>query len=196
MNKPLCRALSAVYRGFCAVFHPVRIEGIERFPAEGAAILYANHTNLQDPMVLRAFLRRPMFFMAKKELFENALLSKVMTAVGAFPVARGESDLAAVRTSLSVLKDGHVLGIFPEGHRYTDGQLHEAGNGTALIALRSGAKVCPARILGSYRLFSRVTVRISEPVDLSDLGKRLDSETLNRATARMMEALKALGNEK
>ena len=85
----------------------------------------------------------------RKELFENRFMNRVMTWLGAFPVSRGESDLSAMRTSLKLLADGEALGIFPEGHRYVDGEMHEFGNGLALIALRSGAPVVPAYIQGS-----------------------------------------------
>ena len=141
MNKTLCRALTAVYRAFCRVYHPVAVEGAGNLPKEGAAIVFANHQNLQDPLVLCSFLPRPIFFMAKKELFKNRLFARALDQLGAFPVARGELDMSAIRTSLSVLKNGEVLGIFPEGHRYTDGEIHAAGNGVSLIALRSGAPV-------------------------------------------------------
>ena len=93
---------------------------------------------------------------------------------------------------MGVLRDGNTLGIFPEGHRYVDGEMHEFGNGLALIALRSGAPVVPAYIQGSYRLFRRVTVTVGAPVALDDLGRRCDSRTLSAATERIQNAMRAL----
>ena len=192
MNKTLCRALTAVYRAFCRVYHPVAVEGAGNLPKEGAAIVFANHQNLQDPLVLCSFLPRPIFFMAKKELFKNRLFARALDQLGAFHVARGELDMSAIRTSLSVLKNGEVLGIFPEGHRYTDGEIHAAGNGVSLIALRSGAPVVPARIRGSYKPFRKIRVTVGAPVDISDIGPRADANALRAATSRFMDALKAL----
>lgn len=192
MNTALCRVLASVYRAYSRVFRPVTVEGIERLPKDGAVIVYANHQNFRDPIILCAHLSRPMYFMGKKELFQNRLIARALTAIGVFPVARGEADVSAIRTSLSILKAGGVLGIFPEGHRYTDGQIHEAGNGISLIALRSGAAAVPARIFGRYKLFGKIRVHVGAPVDLSDFGGRADSASLNAATSRLMDALKAL----
>lgn len=192
MKRGFCVFLCAVYRLFAMLFHPVRVIGRENMVREGPVILCANHVSLQDPMVLDVYLGRLIRFMAKKELFENRFMNRVMTWLGAFPVSRGESDLSAMRTSLKLLADGEALGIFPEGHRYVDGEMHEFGNGLALIALRSGSPVVPAYIQGSYRLFRHVTVTVGAPVALSDLGRRCDSRTLSAATERIQNAMRAL----
>ena len=192
MKRGFCVFLCAIYRLFAMLFHPVRVIGRENMVREGSVILCANHVSLQDPMVLDVYLGRLIRFMAKKELFENRFMNRVMTWLGAFPVSRGESDLSAMRTSLKLLADGEALGIFPEGHRYVDGEMHEFGNGLALIALRSGAPVVPAYIQCSYRLFRRVTVTVGAPVALDDLGRRCDSRTLSAATERIQNAMRAL----
>lgn len=192
MRRGLCIVLCTMYRMLSVLIHPVRVIGRENMVKEGPVILCANHMNLQDPMVLNVYLGRLIRFMAKKELFENRFMNRVMTWLGAFPVSRGERDLSAVRTSLKLLEEGEVLGIFPEGHRYADGEMHEFGNGLALIALRSGAPVVPAYIQGSYRLFRRVTVTVGEPVALADQGRRCDSASLRTATERIQNAMRAL----
>ena len=167
--------------------------GRENIPKDRNCVRMGNHRCLLDP-VARALCvpDREVHFMGKKELFENRFMNRVMTWLGAFPVSRGESDLSAMRTSLKLLADGEALGIFPEGHRYVDGEMHEFGNGLALIALRSGAPVVPAYIQGSYRLFRRVTVTVGAPVALDDLGRRCDSRTLSAATERIQNAMRAL----
>lgn len=192
MKRGLCMVLCAIYRLFAALFHPVRVIGGENMLREGPVILCANHVSLQDPMILDVYLGRLIRFMAKKELFENRFMSRIMTWLGAFPVSRGESDLSAMRTSLKLLADGEVLGIFPEGHRYADGEMHEFGNGLALIALRSGAPVVPAYIRGNYRLFRRVTVTLGAPLALAEQGRRCDSASLRAATERIQNAMRAL----
>lgn len=192
MNVRLCKVLCAIYRAYCRLFHPVSVSGRENLPDEGAVILCSNHTNMQDPMVLDSYLFRLFRFMAKTELFENKLLARIMRTIGAFPVSRGQSDISAVRESLRILKEGGALGIFPEGHRYKDGEIHAAEHGIALIALRSGAPVIPACISGGYRLFKRVYINIGKPVDLSDLGTKADSATMREAAERISNAIRAL----
>jgi len=187
--------LAACYRTFSFFVHPVRVIGRENIPQEGPVILCANHQSMQDPFVLASYTKRKISFMTKKESFDNPILRMVLNGVGAFPVARGENDISAVRTALKVLKDGGVLGIFPEGHRYTDGQMHEAANGISLIALRSGAKVVPAYIEGNFKSFKRLTVHIGSPVSLEEFGRKLDHDTLSAATGKIMGEVKALSGK-
>ena len=92
MNVTLCRVLAAIYRAFCRVFRPVTVEGIERLPKDGAVIVYANHRNFRDPIILHAHLMRPMHYMGKKEIFKNRLLARALTAIGV-----AQHDLAVTR---------------------------------------------------------------------------------------------------
>lgn len=183
------------FRIFSFFVHPIRVEGRENIPAEGPVILCANHKSFQDPFVLASYTKRKISFMAKKELFDNPVFRFALNRVGSFPVARGENDIGAVRTSLKVLKDGGVLGIFPEGHRYTDGEMHEAANGISLIAIRSGAVVVPAYLDGNFKPFRRITLRIGSPVSLEEFGKKLDAATLSAATAKIMGSVQALAGK-
>ncbi len=187
--------IACLYRVFCALVHPVRIEGAQNVPDDGPVILCANHKSAQDPFVVAAYLRRKVRFIAKKELFNNRIVGALAASVGAFPVARGENDISAIRTSLAVLKDGGVLGIFPEGHRYHDGQMHRAENGVSLIALRSKAAVIPAYIDGNYRMFKRITVTYGNPVDLSDFYGKMDAQTLSLATDKIFGAMLELAEK-
>ena len=88
-----------------------------------------------------------------------------------------------------VTSDGHALGIFPQGTRSRDNTPTPMHTGVALIALRAGKPVIPVYIGGPYRLFRRIPVRVGKPVDLSDLGRRFDGETLNAATRRIEQAV-------
>ena len=102
--------------------------------------------------------------MAKKELFDIPPLRWLITRAGAFPVDRDGTDLTAMRNALAALKEQLPLVIFPEGHRYTDGEIHEFKTGVAFIALRASVPIVPARIRTSYRPFAKVRVNIGEPL--------------------------------
>ena len=130
--------------------------------------------------------------MAKKELFKNRVFGKILSALGAFPVARGQNDLGAIRTAFKLLGEEKALGIFPEGTRYTDGEMHEAKNGVAMIALRTGAKVIPAYIIGSYKPFKKMRIVIGKEVDLSDLGGKCNAQSMQIASERIREAMISL----
>ena len=164
----------------------------ENLPAEGAAILCGNHKSLLDPLAAGVAVGRPVRFMAKIELFRVPVVRGIIRALGAFPVNRGNADMTAVRTSLSVLKEGGVLGIFPQGGREVSGY-RGMETGVALIALKSGAPVVPMRFLEKFRLFRRNTLIIGRPVDLSAFSIRAGSEALNKATERIEAAVAALG---
>ena len=89
-------------------------------------ILAANHRSFLDPFVIGCCLPRPIYFVAKQELFENPLLGWFLNCMGAFPVRRGESDEESVETALALLERGEAVVIFPEGTRIRAGSLGEA----------------------------------------------------------------------
>ena len=106
-----------------------------------------------------------------------------MRALGAFPVKRGKSDLAALKTAISTLKGGDNLVVFPEGTRSPKDHLNEGKSGAALIAAKAGVDIVPVGIRGRYRIFSKVTVNIGKPISMDEyFGKRLDSKTLAHIT--------------
>ncbi len=131
--------------------------------------------------------------MAKAELFKVPVISFLITQFGAFPVKRGAGDRSAIRTTLKILEEGHVLGIFPEGKRQRSGKLAEGHTGVAMFALKSDAVVIPVAILGPYRLFRPVTIIYGEPIDMTEIRqKKVDSATLKEATELFMHNISNL----
>ena len=180
-------------RPFYSLVFPVKVEGLENVPAEGACILCANHLSARDPFYIAVRVRnRYLHFMAKVELFKWKPMARFVTALGGFPVDRGHNDLNAVRTALKLLADGHILGLFPQGTRSRDNARTPMLNGVAMIALRAQKPVIPVYIGGPYRPFRRIPMRFGKPVDLSDFGRKMDGETLTAATHRIEEAVWAL----
>lgn len=91
---------------------------MENFPREENCIILSNHLSAWDPITIaHVYKHNEIHFIAKESLFRNRALKWFLGRLHAFPVSRGEADLAAMRTALKVIADGHVLGIFPEGHR-------------------------------------------------------------------------------
>ncbi len=174
-----------------AIFYPLKIVGAENLPASGAAILCGNHVSLLDPLAAGVAVKRHVRFMAKKELFGVPVLRWCVRALGAFPVDRGNADMAAVRTSLAILKEGGVLGIFPQGGRDTSGS-RAMESGVSLIALKSAAPVVPMRFLKRFRPFRRNALVIGAPLDLSAYDLRGGSEALRQATQAIEGAVAAL----
>jgi glycerol-3-phosphate dehydrogenase (NAD(P)+) len=130
------------------VFFRVRRLGREHIPG-GGVILAANHRSFLDPFVIGCCLGRPIYFMAKRELFRNPILGWLLNCLGAYPVRRGGADEESVQTSLALLERGAAVVIFPEGTRIRAGSLAKPKRGVGRLALQSGAAVVPIAITGS-----------------------------------------------
>ncbi|AIQ48193.1 acyl-phosphate glycerol 3-phosphate acyltransferase [Paenibacillus sp. FSL R7-0273] len=175
-----CRGL---LRLIYAILFPLKIVGRENVPKEGGVLLCANHISLLDPMTIGIKLERQVKYMAKAELFAVPVLGWLIGKLGAFPVKRGGVSKESIKTALNTLRGGHVMGIFPEGTRNSDTGV--AKKGAASFALRSGAAVVPAAIVGSYKPFRRMTVIYGQPIDLSAFDGA-GSESLEEVTDVIM----------
>ena len=136
-------------------FGGVTIRGAENIPTEGPAILACNHAAHVDPPYLSQVMGRQLHMMAKEELFRVPLLGRYIRALAAFPVKRGTADRAALREAMERLKQGHILGIFPEGTRSPDGRLGPAEKGFALIARQTGAPIVPVAMEGTNHILPK-----------------------------------------
>lgn len=183
------------------VFIRFTVEGADSFPARGPVVVASNHISNLDPLFLGPACPRQIHFMAKSELWKVPLLGRVVEALGAFKVRRGEADRDAVRAGIRILDAGAVLGIFPEGHRQRTGKLGPPQPGVGLFSLRPGVVTVPVTITGSNRIlrawppFPRVTVRFGAP--LQPAASSGDRSHRNREmTDRIMGALATmLGQE-
>jgi len=124
--------------------------GREHIP-EGGVILASNHRSFLDPFAIGCCLGRPIYFVAKQELFKNPLLGWVLNCLGAFPIKRGAADEESVATSLALLERGEAVVIFPEGTRIRTGSLAPPKRGVGRLALQSGSPVVPIAVTNSER---------------------------------------------
>ena len=191
MGRKFYNFVWTVMRSFYRVVYPQKVSGRENLPEEGGFVLCINHFSNHDPLYVSACIprERAVHFLAKKQLFDNKFMRPIVTGLGAIPVDRGNADLAAVRSALRVVKDGNVLGIFPQGTRSLDNSPTPMLNGASMIALRAGVPVIPAYVDGPYRLFRRTAVRFGPAVDLSAFGRRCDSATLTEVTHQIESAI-------
>jgi 1-acyl-sn-glycerol-3-phosphate acyltransferase len=175
-----------------------RVRGTGNLPKEGPAIVITNHKANLDPVIIGMICERPLRYMAKKELFKNPMLRKVIVTMGAFPIDRGAGDREALTTSLAVLAKGDALLMFPEGHRQRDDAVHEFQPGAAMIALRSGAAVVPMAMRGTQWMMRdgrpglpALRAMMGPPLRLDDLQGR-NSKTYHEAARRMQQAVAEL----
>ena len=124
--------------------------GREHIPAEGPVILASNHRSFFDPFIIGTMTRRPVYYVAKKELFAySRLLGWVLNALGAFPVDRGAGDQDTIDTAKAILDRGEIVLMFPEGTRTRPGSLGKPRRGVGRLALETGAPVVPIAIIGT-----------------------------------------------
>jgi 1-acyl-sn-glycerol-3-phosphate acyltransferase len=126
--------------------------GREHIPNEGPVIVAANHRSFLDPFVIGTMARRPMYYVAKKELFRNRLQSWILSALGAFPIDRGSGDKDAMATARELLERGECVLIFPEGTRVRPGPLGRPKRGVGRLALETGAPVVPVAVFGTEKI--------------------------------------------
>jgi 1-acyl-sn-glycerol-3-phosphate acyltransferase len=173
----------------------IEINGKENIPMEGPLVVCSNHISNLDPIILGIAFPRPIIFMAKKELFNNKLIAKLITGLGAFPVDRKGSDIAAIKTSFRVLKNEQVLGIFPEGTRVHEMDLDNVKPGIGLISIKNRSPVIPIFIDSNYKLFSKVVVNIGEPILFDEYhSRKLETEDYLEVSKEIMKSIYSLKN--
>src|SRR5207244_1296319 len=134
---------------FFALYFRLERIGTEHIPKSGPVLLEANHRSFVDPFMIGLCLRRPIHFVAKAELCVSRWKARILLALGAFPICRGESDEQAMQTARLILERCGAVGIFPEGTRVRPGPLGEPKRGVGRLALETGAPVVPVSILGT-----------------------------------------------
>ena len=151
VNKAIFWTTRALLGFAIQVYFSLERTGRKNIPKKGAVILAANHRSFLDPFLIACCIRRPVYFVAKMELFEKRWQGWLLNRLGAFPIRRGESDEESMATARGVLERGGALVIFPEGTRHRKGPLARPKRGVGRLALETGAPVVPVAILGSER---------------------------------------------
>lgn len=132
----------------------LRLQGIggEDMPRSGPLLLASNHRSFLDPLVIGVLMRRPIYYVAKRELFRRRWQAWLLGSLGAFPIDRGASDEEAMATAKQILLRGDCVLIFPEGTRVRPGPLGAPRRGVGRLALETGAPVMPVAVLGTEQV--------------------------------------------
>ena len=133
------------------LFWRVSFEGTENVPKTGAFVLAPVHRSWIDFGIVSGVTRRRMGYMGKESLWSSALLGKLISVLGAYPVNRGAPDREALRRTLALLEKGEPLVLFPEGTRRTGPVIEHLAEGAAYVASRASVPVVPVGIGGSER---------------------------------------------
>lgn len=181
----------SVLRLFCKVFFKYEVIGIENVPLEGNVIIAANHKSNLDPIfVASSMTTREVAAIAKKELFDHKVLGFILKKLNTIPIDRENTGIATVKQILRAIKDGYVLGLFPEGTRVKGKEFGQAKAGLSLFASKGKANVVPISVISSYKLFSRVKIYIGEPIDMSQYFRaKLTNEDHERISEEIMQVI-------
>jgi 1-acyl-sn-glycerol-3-phosphate acyltransferase len=192
VNVPFYRVSRQICHTTVGALYGFRSYDAANVPATGPVIVACNHVSYLDPVVLGIGIRRPLTYLAKKELFAIPVLGPIITGLGVYPLDREAGGVAAVRAALRALKEGRCVGIFPEGTRNLTGQVEGKG-GAALLGALSGAPVVPAAISGTRRArpFHRIRVVYGEPLHV-ERNRKADGDDLEKWTAEIMRRIRAL----
>jgi 1-acyl-sn-glycerol-3-phosphate acyltransferase len=163
--------IRALFVPFFLIYFRMQRVGREHLPRSGPLLLASNHRSFLDPFVIGTLARRPVYYMAKRELFEKRWQAWALNALGAFPVDRGAGDDDALETARAILARGDCVVVFPEGTRVRPGPLGEPRRGIGRLALETGAPVVPVAVIGSdavrrgWRIRPRkVRLRVGPPL--------------------------------
>jgi 1-acyl-sn-glycerol-3-phosphate acyltransferase len=140
-------------------YFSLEVTGRKSIPKKGPAILAANHRSFLDPFIVGCCMWRPVYFVAKAELFEKRWQAWILNRLGAFPIKRGEADEESMATARAVLERGSALVIFPEGTRVRTGPLRRPKRGVGRLALETGAPVVPIALMGTERARRGLMIR-------------------------------------
>jgi 1-acyl-sn-glycerol-3-phosphate acyltransferase len=194
--------LLLMLRGALKVLAPRwRVTGRQNVPPRGGVLLAPNHISDSDPLLVGLALRRPAWFMAKRELFEMGPLGPPMRFAQAFPVERDSADRSALRRAELLLKNRQALVVFPEGRLSKTGELLPLSPGITMLALRAGVPILPVGIAGSPHLLpyghfiprptaAPIRVHFGPPLDFSDLHDLPSRQAREESTLRLEKALR------
>jgi len=171
VNPLVYWTLRAALVPFFLIYFRLQRVGREHLPKEGPLLLASNHRSFLDPFVIGSMVRRPVYYMAKRELFEKPWQAWILNALGAFPVDRGAGDGAAMATARKILERGDCVVVFPEGTRIRHRPLADPRRGVGRLALETGAPVAPVAVIGTddvrrgWRIRPRkVRLRVGRPL--------------------------------
>ena len=199
--------LSRGFVYFCLLLkYRLRVSGREHVPARGGAVIAANHCSYLDPPVMAGCSnRRIVHFMARDTLFSNPVARWFFPRVGVIALDRTKGDLGALKKAIATLKEGHVIGLFPEGTRSPDGQMREAKGGIGFLIAKGNVPVVPLYISGTFAAFpkgadklrpGRLVARFGPPISPDEIRAAMPAKNDYEAVgALVMSRIRALAEE-
>ena len=177
----------------------VKVVGKEKIEKDKPYIICPNHiSNWDPPTMVSAIKRNDVYTLSKEEMFVNGFMEWLAVKVHALKVKRGKQDTALLKNCIKVLKEGHIVLLFPEGTRNGIMKNGKIQNGAILMNLMTEVPILPVGIQTKkkYKPFTKVKINIGNPMDFSEYkDKKSDKETLEKLSNTLMNEMIRLTNE-
>ncbi len=194
-DQPVYRRSHRITTFFFNALGKLESYGSENVPMQGGVLLVSNHVSLPDPVIIGTAANRELHYMARHDVFRIPGLSWLITALNAYPVHRGAADRAALKHTLSLLKMGKAVLIFPEGTRGVGGVLGKALGGASFIAYRANVPTIPVFLKGAEQMMPRdakwlkpakLSVTFGQPIDFKKILGIVDRREAQRRIGELI----------
>ena len=165
-----------------SLLYPIKVYGKENIP-KGGAVFSCNHFRGIDCGFIALISSKKTKYLAKKEIFKNKFVSKVVRSYGGIPIDRENPDMASLLTAIKYIKEGHKLCIFAEGKRNTTGttELQEIKGGSVVFAVKAKCPIVPIMLSRKGKIFRKTHIIVGKPFYLDEYyGKKLSDEDIKR----------------
>jgi 1-acyl-sn-glycerol-3-phosphate acyltransferase len=159
----------------------ITVAGVENLPTSGGAVLAINHTGYMDFMLAglpyyQQGQGRKVRFMAKQEVFDNKLTGPIMRSLRHIPVDR-QSGAASYEAAVRNLKDGELVGVYPEATISRSFEIKEFKSGATRMAIEAGVPIVPHIVWGAQRIWTKghpkklfrpkvpIMIMVGEPIE-------------------------------
>lgn len=177
------------------IFFRFRWRGEEYFPAQGGALICANHQSYFDPVLVGICFSNRLNFLARRTLFTSVFFGAIIRYLDAIPIDRDGMSLGGIKETLKRLKRGEMVVVFPEGTRTPDGKVQQLKPGFVALARRGKAPILPAAVDGAYdawprtRKFPRLTTTCTvfgPPITAAEIARMSDAELIDTLRQRII----------
>jgi len=187
------------------------IKGLDNIPGKGSLVVVANHSSYIDPVIIKSmfekYFNKTVYYLSKEEVYSNFLKKFIFLSSSTIPVNRQNPGKTTLDAALIKLKEGNIIGLFPEGTRSIDGKLHKGKTGAVRLALSAKCPILPIGVKNSYEIWPRskmlpkfkkgIFVNIGRPISLEKYYKRrMTKAMLHQITKEIMLEVGKLSGQK
>ncbi|MDR3281538.1 MAG: 1-acyl-sn-glycerol-3-phosphate acyltransferase [Endomicrobium sp.] len=180
-----------IFKTIFGLFYRCHVFGVENIPKSGGAIIAPNHISFFDPPLSGSTIKRPVYFMAKKELFNIPIFGWIIKQTNAFPVKRDTLGMFAIKHAFYILKKGRLLLMFPEGTRSKNGKIGIARAGVGMVACNAQVPLIPVKIENTNTMlrFKQIKIKYGKPIYPPKKFKKNDYINLSQKVLKAIEIM-------